>query len=669
MSMTNPFLAARPYGPAEADMFFGRQAASVRLAERIDLNPFVILIAPSGIGKTSLLRAAIMPDLERRGLSPVYLRPDPTAETAGDGAAALLDGRLAAALGVALLPDATLEQDLFELLSRLDAPDVALPELRHWFRGLGPAHESRQAILTPAPGRVERISQAARVLSGTFTVTAFAEQWRHIDPRVTEAVESGATRSRLEQLFADPELIAAARANQQGFGQSSATATQAGLSADSLVPAVQALASRRTDRTALIRPDGDTDLLPRIVLVIDQFEQMFTLSRPQTRERAFALLSELLASPLPLHLVLSLRKEWFADLVRQLESGPLPAPMLDRATFHLEPMTQAEASEVMIKVPKTAGLPEIPADRRNALWDALQVDGSVDAVVLSIACHELYAGAAERSGDVDLHVDDLLAAYLDSALSSVADPADHDEALDILGEIVGAGSGVARGFVTQTQLLSAPLRDRGRRQRVLEDLQKRFLIKGDSPRRGADKVYDVMHERLLDPMRKLVAERPDIAAAREAAERAVQRNATRAGLSLSDCRALLACRHRISIDPRVAGILLRSLLEQIDCLSDTGFSRIRETAELTEEDQPLEWWRGILLELTDLAASPSRPSVSATSRFERDWWMSAEEIENYLAEPEGGDGYWLALASTIRGTPSSTNRWRIEQLAQRVGAS
>ena len=663
MSETNPFLAARPYGPADTGRFFGREAATIHLTERIDLNRLVILLAPSGIGKTSLLRASVMPRLEKFGLSPVYLRPDPGPDH--DGAGALLDGRLAAAICTALLPSAPREAETLRLLAERGAPDAPLAEVKAWFQELGPAHEVRREVLTPRPAPIEWTPQFGRYLAGSLAAGALAESWRRVDPELGKALDEGATLEALARLFGSKRAAAAC---EQAFERVAAGASDDGPegAGDSLIPVVRALTGRERDDVPLARPDGDLDLTPRIVVIIDQFEQVFTLSSAETRERAFAMIAQAAAADIPLHLVLSLRKEWYADLVRQLSPDAGRSRLLDKATYHLEAMTRAEAEEVMEKAPRSLGLEPMPADQRETLWNALEVDGMIDAVVLSIACHELYATASTRRAAAEIDVDRLLGTYLERALSSFTDAEDREEALDVLGEIVGTGT--TRGFTTQTQLLTAPLRDPARRRRVLEELQKRFLIKGDNPRRGADKVYDVMHERLLEPMRTLVEERPDLGALRQAAVRATEDDAARAGLNLRDCALLLAARARLALDGRVAGILLKSLAREIDRIDDSSAIRLRELSGLDESEQALDWWRGILAELSATAAGAAPPALAPRDRMEGRWWMSSGEVELRLEQDADRDRDLLALASAVRAAPSEANRARLKRLAGRVAA-
>ena len=63
----------------------GRDAELVRLAGRIESSRAVVLTAPSGTGKTSLLRAGLIPYLDAAGVSHVYVacQPRATASVAG----------------------------------------------------------------------------------------------------------------------------------------------------------------------------------------------------------------------------------------------------------------------------------------------------------------------------------------------------------------------------------------------------------------------------------------------------------------------------------------------------------------------------------------------------------------------------------------------------------
>ncbi len=383
MSETNPFIGARPYGPVEDRMFFGRARATLRLSEMIDLRPLTILTSPSGIGKTSLLRAAVLPALEASGLCPVYLRPGP--EDGLDACATLLDGRLATAIAEGVLLDPALEQQTLDLVVAHAPAHSTLNDVATWFRALAPADRVRSKILAPGAAALERLSVLARFLRGTLAIEAMAAYWQRLSAAIAGLIQPETPIDSLRKALkaANPDAIALLDEELRACGAKN------GNDATTVLKGLEMLLQ------VVPRSDGDTDMSPRIVLVLDQFEQAFTLSGPQTRARTMEMLAEVASAGSAFNLVLSLRKEWYADLVHHL--GPLvrQSSPLDRSSYHLEPMTRGEATEVMTDCPHTVGAHPIPEDQQEALWQALQTEAAVDAVALSIACHELFA----RSGD------------------------------------------------------------------------------------------------------------------------------------------------------------------------------------------------------------------------------------------------------------------------------
>src|SRR5262245_60670599 len=61
----NPFPGLRPFMPEEADLFFGRDKQSDELVRRLASRRFLAVVGTSGSGKTSLVRAGLLPSLER----------------------------------------------------------------------------------------------------------------------------------------------------------------------------------------------------------------------------------------------------------------------------------------------------------------------------------------------------------------------------------------------------------------------------------------------------------------------------------------------------------------------------------------------------------------------------------------------------------------------------
>jgi WD40 repeat protein/DNA-binding SARP family transcriptional activator len=78
-SLVCPFKGLAPFEPDDHELFFGRERLVEELVARVDSTTFLLLTGPSGSGKSSLLRAGLLPALEGRR---VAIRPGahPSAE-------------------------------------------------------------------------------------------------------------------------------------------------------------------------------------------------------------------------------------------------------------------------------------------------------------------------------------------------------------------------------------------------------------------------------------------------------------------------------------------------------------------------------------------------------------------------------------------------------------
>jgi WD40 repeat protein len=63
--ITNPFPGLRPFEQTQADLFFGRDEQIEELVDRLRKHRFVAVVGASGSGKSSLVRAGLIPVLER----------------------------------------------------------------------------------------------------------------------------------------------------------------------------------------------------------------------------------------------------------------------------------------------------------------------------------------------------------------------------------------------------------------------------------------------------------------------------------------------------------------------------------------------------------------------------------------------------------------------------
>jgi DNA-binding SARP family transcriptional activator/WD40 repeat protein len=65
--LANPYKGLRPFGEVDARDFFGRGAQVDALHEVVDASPFVVVVGPSGSGKSSLVHAGLVPGLRGDG--------------------------------------------------------------------------------------------------------------------------------------------------------------------------------------------------------------------------------------------------------------------------------------------------------------------------------------------------------------------------------------------------------------------------------------------------------------------------------------------------------------------------------------------------------------------------------------------------------------------------
>src|SRR5882757_3147687 len=62
-TISNPFPGLRPFNPEEKNIFFGRDGLSDTLLAKLHASRFVAVVGTSGSGKSSLVRAGLLPTL------------------------------------------------------------------------------------------------------------------------------------------------------------------------------------------------------------------------------------------------------------------------------------------------------------------------------------------------------------------------------------------------------------------------------------------------------------------------------------------------------------------------------------------------------------------------------------------------------------------------------
>src|SRR6185437_11260618 len=77
----NPWLGLASFTEETRSFFFGREEEVAELARRVQRKLLTILFGKSGLGKTSILRAGLVPKLREHGFCPVYVRIDYSPDT------------------------------------------------------------------------------------------------------------------------------------------------------------------------------------------------------------------------------------------------------------------------------------------------------------------------------------------------------------------------------------------------------------------------------------------------------------------------------------------------------------------------------------------------------------------------------------------------------------
>jgi hypothetical protein len=74
VDVEHPWLGLESFSESTRPYFFGRDAEAAELLQRLRLHPLLVFYGRSGLGKTSLLRAKLVPELEKLGARPAFYR-------------------------------------------------------------------------------------------------------------------------------------------------------------------------------------------------------------------------------------------------------------------------------------------------------------------------------------------------------------------------------------------------------------------------------------------------------------------------------------------------------------------------------------------------------------------------------------------------------------------
>jgi hypothetical protein len=522
----NPFKAAQSYGPADGDLFFGRDAEGTTLARFLAERPFSVLTAPSGLGKTSLLNAYVIPLLEAERWSTAYTRPK------NDPVEAL---RLA--LVDHLFPDPKEEVKVARgLTDAIGNKDTDLLSALNWYGELGQHRRLDFRLFSSSTmGDFAPLPILSRALRKSMAIEDVIEQFEAL---VADGAPLGLTPHiklyELIELLDRTEISRLRNDWRKRFLDARELSEILALLEDEWLP---------------LRP-GTAGIL----LILDQAEELFTRLEKKNVDALMAEARNLFdwcvkgvprPHSKPVHLALSLRKEFYADLVPRLR--PFGHP--DRLTFFLEPMTLDEARQALERPAKlfvdfASARGDEPAtiDRILAFAldegaeaerddDASGDTGALDPPVgprysptlISLIGDHLWARIqAERKTDGDVEwplswqefrriiprLDSIFESFLANAMNRIEsklgpDRASRFDALELLDRLV-----TTTGFrsIVQEEELVRQLPLKAGEARALLDLLDRDvkLVRRESRRGG--RVVEIMHERLIPPVRRMLSE-------------------------------------------------------------------------------------------------------------------------------------------------------------------
>ncbi|MFD9097508.1 hypothetical protein [Streptomyces collinus] len=472
-----PYRGLAPYRQEDARWFFGRERSTealvgqLRAAEKT--GGLIMLVGASGAGKSSLLNAGLVPAVRGGALA--------------DGLPG--DGGERPGTVLQLVPGA----DPLGELTRL-VPELA--DLATAARGA----EQEAAHHPTAPGAdAPHFARAVRE-----AVTAWAH--RETSSRVRHRPPDDAAPDREPGAAPNRKPGAAPEARPGAAPAPDATPDPAPAPKAAPVPAPEPASDDPTPRPAPApapQPDAGP-LVTRPVIIVDQFEETFTLCSDEAGRRTFLQFLRAActpaadsAAPAPVLVVLGVR----ADFYEQCLGYPELADALQHRHMVLGPLTTAELREAVTGPAKAVGL-ELEPGLAELIVREVSADGprgAHDAGVLPLLSHALLATWQRRkAGRLTLAgyraaggIQGAVAATAERAWSSL-DAAARSAARLLLLRLVrlGEDTQATRRRGTRRQLAQESA-DPGKTEESLEALVRARLVTLDA------ETVEITHEALL----------------------------------------------------------------------------------------------------------------------------------------------------------------------------
>lgn len=533
---SKPYKGPESYQVEDAELFFGRDNEARQLTAKILSSRLTLMHAQSGTGKTSLLNARVIPDLEARGWTPVRILPH-TNPIESTRAAVLKD----------LFPSPEAElMGLERALGALSEPgeDPDINTLLARYDELPIRDALRRYLISPIKKQATELEEnksdegmtpyIARVLRASLDMEIYNE---HIRALLSEGGYRGTMPARITAHTTGGELTAL-------FKGEALSQAYANLMNELTAPAPTLWAFFEN----LVQTYGRLRKNFGIILIFDQFEELFTrfidpgpvqlenagdlpdwrlrwefwrqlqlLYEKEYRPDVQQTHARFTTRPLPLRFVISMRSEYIAQLdpVRRFVWD------LDESTYHLELLAKAEAQMAIKRPAEKYGYTYSDECFDMIINELTKEERYVEPAHLQIVCEKLWyargsdialennatSDAAQKTLPQielktfkDLHgTRGILKRFLDDYLQHLQ-PEARIVALELLEPLITSAG--TRNIVELQQLLQGALWSRAPREELLRSLVDHTIIRVE--RRLGGHFAEITHEFLIAPILEAV---------------------------------------------------------------------------------------------------------------------------------------------------------------------
>jgi hypothetical protein len=176
----NPWLGLAPYSEQDCAMFFGRERETAEVLRFIERDALTVVFGRSGLGKTSLLRAGVIPQLRELAFLPIGLRLDFSGQGLSPARQVMELAREAA-----LVNRLVLENDPG------DAPDLTLWEFFHTAEFWSPRNDQLTPVLV-----IDQFEEVFTIGHNIRGVSEFLEQLADlVENRIPRTVQERVEQS------------------------------------------------------------------------------------------------------------------------------------------------------------------------------------------------------------------------------------------------------------------------------------------------------------------------------------------------------------------------------------------------------------------------------------------------------------------------------------------